>query len=992
MNDLGVFEELYSKLNDEQRTAVDTLEGPVFVIAGPGTGKTQVLTLRIANILRKTDTPPDGILALTFTEAAATEMRQRLARIVGTAAYKVRIHTFHGFAESLIARYPDQFPRIIGSQIASDTERAEILDRALLETPVQHLRPYGDPLFYHGAVARAISTMKRENVTLANLEERVGDALRDFDALEGKIHEKGKYIGKMKGEFQTLQKRIERTVDLLEVYRAYEDGLVSAHRYDFDDLILEVVSALSEDENFRLQVQESVLYVLADEHQDANRAQNALLEHVASFHERPNLFVVGDEKQAIYRFQGADLDNVHHFRTRFDDTTILTLVENYRSTQPILNSALSLITTSPDERLSRVPLVAQGSDTGRPISIAVCSTAEGEMQELARALRTCIENGVHAGDIAVLVRRNRDVAYVRDALTREGIACTGAGESDALHNRFVEALIRILRAVTEPRDENIVPILTLPGFGLSPGDLWRVTSAARKNKISVVTLLNDLSLLEEAGVQDIETARGVAGTITTLVRLAALERPAVVAEEAIRVSGILPRLLSAADRSESLASVRALLRTFEDLSRREHGAQLPRALELLSLMDVRGIRLPGRAVEDDTRVKVMTVHASKGREFAQVFIPLATERAWSTRSRAEYFHLPDILSGSAELEDERRLLYVAITRAKQHATISYALRTSDGKSDAPSALLTDLDPALVESYDVSSEPVDTLTLPGAVRTDLATISDDDRLTLRNAFFTQGLSPTALNNYLECPWKYLYVNLLRIPEAENKFMLYGTAIHDALRRFADGKNRGEDIGISGLHDAFVRILSRSPLTDRELAELAEKGKESLTTWWEERHADWYKEARAEQRIEAYVAVGDEKLLIRGALDLLVTTQNGALVIDYKTGKPKSRNELMGLTKSGDGNYYRQLAFYALLLRRSEAIPPYPRMHEGVIEFVEPNDAGQIRRESFEIEDAQVDELEALIQKTAQEILSLSFWNTPCEEAECSWCRLRFGIVD
>lgn len=992
MKDSGVFEELYAGLNDEQRKAVDALEGPVFVIAGPGTGKTQVLTLRIANILRSTDTPPDGILALTFTEAAATEMRQRLAKIVGTAAYKVRIHTFHGFAESLIARYPDQFPRIIGSQIASDTERAEILDRALLETPVQHLRPYGDPLFYHGAVARAISTMKRENVTLANLEERVREALRDFDALEGKVHEKGKYIGKMKGEFQTLQKRIERTVDLLEVYRAYEDGLVAARRYDFDDLILEVVSALSEDENFRLQVQESVLYVLADEHQDANRAQNALLEHVASFHERPNLFVVGDEKQAIYRFQGADLDNVQHFRTRFADTTILTLVDNYRSTQPILNSALSLITTSPDERLSRVPLLAQSRDAGKPIRVIACSSTEMEMEELARALRECIESQVPAGDIAVLVRRNRDVSYVRDALTRAGVACTGAGESDALHNRFVEAMVRMLRAVSEPRDENVIPILTLPGFGLSPADVWRVTHEARKSKVSVLTVLADTALLAEAGLHAPDTARTVAQTLTGLVRLAALERPAVVAEEVIRVSGILPRLLSAPDRSESLASVRALLRTFEDLARREHGAQLPRALELLDLMEVRGIRLSGRGLEDATRVKVMTVHASKGREFAHVFIPLATERVWSTRSRAEYFHLPDILSGSAELEDERRLLYVAITRAKQHATVSYALRTSDGRSDAPSALLADLDPALIEQYEILGETSDAILLPKTPDSSAAGITEDDRVTLRHAFFTQGLSPTALNNYLECPWKYFYVNLLRIPEAENKFMLYGTAIHDALRRFADGKNRGEDIGVEGLHDAFTRILSRSPLTDRELAELTEKGRESLSVWWEERHADWYEEARAEQRIEAHIAVADEKLLIRGALDLLVTTPHGALVIDYKTGKPKSRNELLGLTKSGDGNYYRQLAFYALLLRRGEVTPPYPRMHEGVIEFVEPDDAGRIRREAFEIEDAQVDELEVLIQKTSQEILTLSFWNTPCEESECSWCRLRFGISD
>src|SRR5690606_31930461 len=146
-----------------------------------------------------------------------------------------------------------------------------------------------------------------------------------------------------KGEFEKALKKLEKTADLLAVYRAYEAGLTDRRRYDFDDLILEAARALREDDGFLRQVQESVLYILADEHQDANQAPNALLELLADYHERPNLFIVGDEKQAIYRFQGADLDNVHYFRTRYPDTRIITLVENYRSQQTILDTALSLI-------------------------------------------------------------------------------------------------------------------------------------------------------------------------------------------------------------------------------------------------------------------------------------------------------------------------------------------------------------------------------------------------------------------------------------------------------------------------------------------------------------------------------------------------------------------------------------------------------------------------------------------------------------------------
>jgi len=984
MKDETLFKEAYTKLNEGQKLAVDSTEGPVFVIAGPGTGKTQVLTLRIANILRRTDTPPDAILALTFTEAAAAEMRERLAKVIGSTAWRVRIHTFHGFAETLVSRYPDEFPRIVSSTIATDAERAEILDEALLGTEVKHLRPYGDPLYYHGNVARAISTMKRENVTPEALELRITEEQEAFDAIPDKVHEKGKYLGKMKGEFEKLQKKIEKTEDLLAVYRAYEKGLTEKKRYDFDDLILEAVRALQENESFLRQVQESTLYVLADEHQDANRAQNAVLELLSDYHESPNLFIVGDEKQAIYRFQGADLDNVHYFRQRYQDTKIIALVENYRSQQSILNSALALIEKSPDERLSRVSLIARSSISEKPISLVTCPSPESESAALAENIRQAVEEGVSPGDIAVLVRRNKDVADVAESLQRYGIAVAAKGEGNSLHNRYVLALLRLLTAIVSPRDENLAGILTLPAFPLSAADVWRVMQYAKKEKKPVIEVLRSNDDLEVAKIASVENALALGNLIEELSREAAIERPAKVADLALRHSGLLPAMLKATDRAEALGAVRALLSLFEDLARREHGAQLPRALALIALYEEREMSLSGRVFTDETRVKVMTVHGAKGREFQRVFIPRATESAWSTRARSEHFHLPDILSGSAELEDERRLLYVAITRAKEQVTISYSETRGEGRVDEPSALLEDLDPGLIERS-TAPEADDPLTHEVVVKEQKGA-SEDDLATLRAAFLSQGISPTALNNYLECPWHYFYVNLLRIPEAENKFMLYGTAIHAALKRYADGRNQNEDIGIEGMYSTFERAIERSPLTDRDIVELKEKGNHSLSTWWAERKGMWPERVEAEQGVEAYLTFDTEQVLIRGALDRLDPLSNGVRVIDYKTGKPKSKNEIQGNTKSGDGNYYRQLTFYKLLLARTET----PRvMQEGVIEFVEPDDKGRIHVESFEIPDVDVQALEELILKTAQEISTLSFWNNPCDAEDCKWCLMRFG---
>lgn len=985
MKDETAFLEAYGKLNEGQKLAVDSIEGPVFVIAGPGTGKTQVLTLRIANILRTTDTPPEAILALTFTEAAAAEMRARLARVIGSTAWRVRIHTFHGFAETLVSRYPDEFPRIVGAAIATDAERAEILDAALLKADVKHLRPYGDPLYYHGQVARAISTMKRENVTPEKLAERMDEEQKAFDAIPDKVHEKGKYAGKMKGDFEKLQKKLEKTIDLLAVYRAYEEGLTERRRYDFDDLILEAVRALTENDGFLRQVQESTLYVLADEHQDANRAQNALLELLSEYHERPNLFIVGDEKQAIYRFQGADLDNVHYFRQRYEDTRIIALVENYRSQQTILDSALSLIEKSSDERLSRAPLLSRNGGSKKPIAIVSCPSPESELATLAASIRAALAEGVPANEIAVLVRRNRDVADMGEGLMRHGIRISAKGEGNALHNRYVLALLRLLTAIAAPRDEHMAGILTLPAFPLSAADAWRVMQQAKREKKPVFEVLRSEESLGEARLASIENARALGALIEDLAREASIERPAVIAESALKRSGLLPAILKAPDRAESLGAVRSLLTLFEDLARREHSAQLPRALQLIALYEEREMSLSGRVFTDETRVKVMTVHSAKGREFRRVYIPRATESAWSTRARAEHFHLPDVLSGSAELEDERRLFYVAITRAKEEVLVSYSLTRGEDRAEEPFSLLEDLDERLVERR-IAEEAPDPLEREEASERNEGA-SEDDLATLRAAFLAQGLSPTALNNYLECPWHYFYVNLLRIPEAENKFMLYGTAIHAALKRYADGRNQGQDIGPDGLYAAFERTLERSALTDRDIIELKEKGKRSLALWHEARKDAWPERVEAEQAAEAYLALeDDEPLLLRGAFDRVDTVPGGVRVIDYKTGKPKSRNDIQGNTKSGDGNYYRQLTFYKLLLARAET----PRqMQEGVIEFVEPDEKGNIRTEAFEIPDTDVEALEALIRKSAREILSLSFWNDSCAEEDCSWCLIRFA---
>ena len=312
--DVKKFEIEYKKLNKAQKEAVDSIEGPVMVIAGPGTGKTSILTLRIANILKKTDATPDSVLALTFTKSGAYSMRKKLADIIGSSAYKVGIFTFHSFCEDIIKNYPEEFPRIIGANSITDIDQIKILEKIIDDTKLEILKPYGDVYHYVRPIISEIDNYKKENVGPEDLENILKKQEKEFKGLDDLYHDKGKYKGEMKGKYKDLLKSIEKNKELQKIYTKYEKALEKERLYDYQDMILEVIKAMESNKDLLLTLQEKYQYVLADEHQDANNSQNKILELISGFHNDPNIFIVGDEKQAIFRFQGASLENFLYFK------------------------------------------------------------------------------------------------------------------------------------------------------------------------------------------------------------------------------------------------------------------------------------------------------------------------------------------------------------------------------------------------------------------------------------------------------------------------------------------------------------------------------------------------------------------------------------------------------------------------------------------------------------------------------------------------------
>jgi len=384
---MDAFETRYAALNAEQKEAVDAIEGPVMVIAGPGTGKTEVLTLRIANIVRH-GAAPEKILALTFTESGAVSMRRRLSEFLGQEAYRVEISTFHGFGNRLIRDYPDYFPDIVGAVSITDIDQIGIVQKLIDTIDLSKLRPFGDSYYYLKDILHALDELKKQGVSPEQFSKIAADEKEVFYANPDLYNTAGKYEGKMKGKYDAGAKRVEKNLELVRVYEAYQAALRAAKQYDYSDMIMYVALALEKNEDFQKVLGATYDYFLVDEHQDTNDAQNKIIEFLAdggddvprTTYQVPNLFVVGDEKQAIFRFQGASLENFHYFKNRYKNVKLISLRNNYRSTQAILNAAQSV---SPRE----TELVAKAGHVERPANLAVLSAPDVEYYFIARKIK-----------------------------------------------------------------------------------------------------------------------------------------------------------------------------------------------------------------------------------------------------------------------------------------------------------------------------------------------------------------------------------------------------------------------------------------------------------------------------------------------------------------------------------------------------------------------------------------------------------------------------
>jgi len=452
------FEEVYRNLNSNQKIAVNSIEGSVMVVAGPGTGKTQVLGARVANIIKKTDTSPENILCLTFTEAATTALRLRLNQFMGSESYKVNVYTYHGFCNTVIQENKDLFG-IQDLDPISELEVVEVMREIVDEMPNDsRLKRYvGDVYYDIRNLLKLFGLMKKDNLTAndiitqadAKLEEMLTDEKYLYKRKSGDNNKGDLNLRTYNADKEPLEK-LKEAASLLDEYAA---KLAKRKRYDFNDMIAWVLSALKNNEDLLLKYQEMYQYFLVDEYQDTNGAQNELLYTLISYWENPNVFVVGDDDQSVYKFQGANVENIFEFYKRYEDHIKLVILDqNYRSSQSILDGSNSIIKHNEERLVGKVPNLNKEitaanekvANIKNALKVVEYPNTFQEIVSITSKLKKLKSNGVSLSDVGIMYRNHRQSEELIKYLEAEGISYNVAKTQDVLEVPLVHQLNNFL--------------------------------------------------------------------------------------------------------------------------------------------------------------------------------------------------------------------------------------------------------------------------------------------------------------------------------------------------------------------------------------------------------------------------------------------------------------------------------------------------------------------------------------------------------------------
>lgn len=880
---------LLADLNDEQYAAVTHGEGPLLVVAGAGTGKTQVITRRVAWLIAQQRAAPEEILALTFTDRAAEEMQGRVDRLVPYGYATTPIKTFHAWGDELLRENAHRLGISGELRVLGRAEVVLLLREHLFELGLSRFAPLGDPTRFLGDVAGYISRAKEEGVGADQIDTFAADLRARAETLRSENVDDEKVRRQVSAHADALQRLGEEHGELAAAYRAYRTILARNGLLDFGDQVLLAYELLRDDPLVAARVRERHRWLLVDEYQDTNRLQGALVDLIAQGSR--NLTAVGDDDQSIYRFRGAAIENILGFVDRYPDASKVVLTRNYRSTTPILSAARRLIRFNDPERLEtklgiskELRAEVEGS-APHPVAFRRFRTTADEADWIASEIRSSVASGRLPRDHAVLVRANVDTAEISRSLNMAGIPWRASGAAGLYDRPEVRLLLAGLRHAADP--DASAPLFLIaadPRFKVPAGTLAAAVGKSRRDHRPL------REALQAVGAINPDTVR-LLSQLSDLVKESVERTSGEVLYRWLRESGLLADLTREAT-PEADEQIRNIGRLFDVVRSRSRLLELDRAPFL-----VRYLEELGEAGDDPSAadvdpdldaVALLTVHQAKGLEFPVVFVANMVETRFPARGRPPRLALAAELGGSDEivprdprapetptaldeeaLREERRLAYVALTRAREQLYLTASERATGGVrprkvsrfiSEALDLARTQLEETPVTGERSSAVAALEVAEPAAAVLPARAPGATEQTPLT-------LSYTAIEAYLACPLRYHYQQRLRIPLPPHHAAIYGSALHAAVAEF----HRGQMAGAVPESEALVEALNRSWQSAGFISRTHEEARYAAALKVLERFSD---EERASGTVPAYVEkdfsfeIGGHK--IRGRWDRVDVT--------------------------------------------------------------------------------------------------------------------------
>lgn len=1041
-------------LNAGQKKAVEYLDGPLLVLAGPGTGKTQLLSEKVAYILKNTDTNPDNILCLTFTDTGAQNMRERLKTIIGKDALRVTIGTYHSFGQEILAQYKNYSPdyerqlnsaidevtqykiikniqdnlgakdilrgdsvkdiisvisdakganlsfddlRLIAEQNVADSEILSGAISPLLKNVVpRQFRASFDnayaPIFellkthtddepiIHG-VERIIAGLSRA------LKDAISDALSQ-DSVKPLTTWRDAYFEKDKnGDYRlkdhVANRKLASIANVMEKYEKYlrENGL-----FDFDDMIEEAVRNLKEDAGFKATLQEKYQFILLDEFQDTNPSQLSIVKELTDY-EKPMIMAVGDDDQAIYEFQGAHASNLSDFQEYYG-AEVVTLTENYRSTQEILDFSREIINQAPDRFADKILTAHKESPAESQIHRIEFASSDAEFGFVANKISELIDSGVKQNEIAIISYKTKYFEPLLPYLkAHDNIKIAYEKRDNLFENERIHEILTIARLVWEIAAEKkstvqIMEVLSYDFLHLPLIEVIKLVSDAKQSHSSV------FEYLAEKGSDSIKSVMEI---LTGLVAKSFTEPLNNILFEIAHLIDL--EKMSEYERFEFYENLSAL----DGKVRKHFGDKALKLGDLIEMVDdylaadvALNVSSPYR--DADAAVQVLTAHKSKGLEFEYVFILSADHTAWGKgKGNNNLLSLPKNLmqirhTGTTDSE-KLRILYVALTRAKRGLYITNSLADFMGKS--PDRLeyfeeYTDKDGSgnmLVVSPFLPRKYVETMYALGSFETREENLknwlasylvnSPDMRAIYKERVANFRMSASALTSFIDVvyagPQSFFKSYILQAPrEPLTASLAYGDLIHKTFEYVTKcGADDAEAV------EFFNREIEKIELSQEDLKDIRERGPSDLSVSLE-------KFGEILRSGEAEINLASEKIVIGGVpvtgkLDhITIDEENKTIEIyDFKTGNYHKERWQSHATLY---KYMLQLIFYKMLLKNSTKYGKYT-IKKAHILFVTPDRDGEVYDKEYIYNDADDEEFLKLLSAVYNKVESLEFLDDP-----------------